>query len=1264
LVLQCVCEVLAVKKMPSAARAVPARRSSRPATRCFGLEPVERRLMLAAAASEARPRWMTDTYLPATQFVSGPAPTPGVAAARGGLVDPAAVATAFLRDSLPVIAKRAGAFGTLVTAITESDLSGVTHVYMRPTLNGLPVVNMDFNVNVGRDGSVLSAGGALAESIGGATLVTRPTLTAEAAIRSVARTIGLNGDAVRALSTRSTVLADAARTTTFSNPGLSKDAIEAELVYVLTPDRGPVLAWHTTLRTPDGAHWYELAVNAQNGKGGEVLFASDYTDHASYAVYPLPTEAPNDGSRAVVTDPQDALASPYGWHDTNGVAGAEFTITRGNNTNAYLDRNADNVIDAGSQPDGGASLVFNPTLDLTQAPTVASNQQSAVVNLFYLTNSIHDISYKYGFTESAGNFQVNNYGRGGTGNDPVLAEAQDGSGTDNANMSTPADGSSPRMQMYLFTLTSPQRDGDLDALVVLHEFTHGISNRLTGGPANASALTATQSGGMGEGWSDWVAMMLTQKSTDTQNGAYGVGTYVLGQATSGAGIRRQRYSYDMSVNTQTIALYNSSSEVHNAGELWVDALWDMNWLLINKYGFEQSLSNGYNSAAPKGNALAMQLVFDGMKLQPANPTFKQARDAILQADVNLTGGANKREIWQAFARRGMGYSFDSGASASATSVTPAFDLPPQPDPKVNSITPTSPTYGTFSSIDITFNEAMNPASFSLASDVTFTGPSGNALGSVTGTSWLNPSTLRLSVSPLPAGTYTIAVGPQILAADNGAAMDQNGNGVVGEADDGFSSTIVHTPATAADGFGYRAGKWPLQNINLVIGGTGVTTLINASDDNAAGINLGTNTFNYYGTTYTGSTGVYASANGLITFGSANTTFSNTDLTSVPPQAALAVLWDDWRTDVNVGTTDSAVLTQISGNWLIVEWSDIANRASTDGSATFQAMLELNTGSRPGQVIFNYPDIVTTNPTYTLGASSTVGIKATGTQGANRLLIAQDATVKSPLVADASAIRISTDWTPPRVTNVWLDGTAWAAGVRSRLATDGAGSATLGYRLPAGASTQLRPLPWNNVNRFSVQFSEAVSATVTDAVAAGINNAGYPVSGVSYDAANNIATFTLSSAAPADKLTLTVKETIRDVAGLPLDGDFTNPADIGVAGPSSLPTGDGFYGVNLALRVNALPGDVDGSGLVDKYDLFAIRPKLNTTSGDGNYSPFADVNADGAIDGTDYNFVVGAIGVGLPLVAGRPPAAPRVDGVTAGVLSEGSASPLASTATVL
>src|SRR5262249_7140886 len=151
--------------------------------------------------------------------------------------------------------------------------------------------------------------------------------------------------------------------------------------------------------------------------------------------------------------------------------------------------------------DGGTSLNFDFPLDLTQPPSGYVN--AALTNAFYWVNTLHDIHYRYGFTEAAGNFQVNNYGRGGLGNDPVQVIAQDPATLNNASMAPPPDGSSPTMRLGLWNFVSPLRDSDLDNGVIIHEFGHGVSNRLTG---NANGLNAIQSRGMGEGWSDWWAL--------------------------------------------------------------------------------------------------------------------------------------------------------------------------------------------------------------------------------------------------------------------------------------------------------------------------------------------------------------------------------------------------------------------------------------------------------------------------------------------------------------------------------------------------------------------------------------------------------------------------------------------------------------------------------------------------------------------------------------------------------------------------------------
>ncbi|MEN6449292.1 MAG: M36 family metallopeptidase, partial [Thermoguttaceae bacterium] len=674
--------------------------------------------------------------------------------------------------------------------------TGVTHIYLRQEYQGLEVMDAELVINIDTLGCVMNVGGGFVPGLNSGSgeitaAVGGTACSAVAALQSLGSALGIGG--VVGPFAEAAVVDDGSGAsgvdahTTLLDPRLSLDPIPTKLHYVPT-ESGVVLAWDYILRTPDGEHWYDASADATTGA---VAAVSDWVDNASYDVFARPVESPIDGTRSIVTDPQDAAASPYGWHDTNGVAGAEYTDTRGNNVSAQDDTDANNT--GGFRPDGTASLTFDYPLDLTQAPS--GYQSAAITNLFYWNNVCHDLHYKYGFNEVAGDFQVKNYTGQGLGNDAVQADAQDGSGTNNANFATPPDGSSPRMQMFVFTSTSPRRDGDLQSEVIVHEYGHGVSNRLVGGPSNVNALNAVQSGGMGEGWSDWWGLMFTQKTTDIQSAKYPVGNYVVGQSSTGGGIRRYPYSFDMSVDPLTYGNIRVSSEVHNEGEVWCSVLWDMNWLLINKYGFNPDVSVGY-SAGCAGNILALKLVEDSLKLMPTNPSFLQSRDAILLADRNLTGGANQGEIWTAFARRGMGYSAYDGGSGSSTNVTEAFDAPSF---RVLGQTPSGTTATVPGSIDFQFSRNILQSSFAVADDVvSFTGPGGADLRSqITGYSFPAANTLRLTFNQQAAqGVYSIVIGPNISAADGTGAMDQNANGTSAEPTaDRYTGTFKYDAVT-------------------------------------------------------------------------------------------------------------------------------------------------------------------------------------------------------------------------------------------------------------------------------------------------------------------------------------------------------------------------------------------------------------------------------------------------------------------------------------
>jgi Zn-dependent metalloprotease len=426
---------------------------------------------------------------------------------------------------------------------------------------------------------------------------------------------------------------------TFANPiGPDYENIISDL-RVLEVEEEARLAWHIYLDVAPG-EWYEILLDAKNG---ELLYRGNlYNDAAQGTVY---TQNPGVAGRQLVSFVGDTtINTAAGWMGTS-------TVTTGNNVEAYLDSDAnntpDNVNTAGLSVGHASAANQDFTFPFQTGVDPRTQRAAVVTNLFYFNNIMHDFVYGLGFTESAGNFQVNNFGRGGTGNDSVRAEAQDGSGTNNANFATPPEGSRPRMQQFIFTQgtssLADDRDSSNDGDVVLHEYGHGVSNRLVGGPQNVSCLGGTQAGAMGEAWSDYWAITFFNDGR--------VGEYVTNNATSG--IRRAAYTVPANpIHDSYADLGVGGFQVHRDGEVWAATLWDLRTQL--------------------GATITDRLIIQGMKFTPCGPSFLNARDAIIQADQNLNGGANRCTIWTVFARHGMGV---SAVGNNGTTHVAATDLP-------------------------------------------------------------------------------------------------------------------------------------------------------------------------------------------------------------------------------------------------------------------------------------------------------------------------------------------------------------------------------------------------------------------------------------------------------------------------------------------------------------------------------------------------------------------------------------------------------------
>lgn len=574
----------------------------------------------------------------------------------------------------------------IATSENTSRTSGVQNVYFRQSLDGLEIYGTESSVHVLSNGKELKSYNNFVKDVAQkSTSGVNPTKTAIQAVQLAASHLGYSiTESLREISRKNTI----SQETIVSKGGISLSEIPVKLMYQKLDNGSIILVWNLSIQSNSKSEWYSINVNAITGeivnKGNWITSCNfdhkhsgeEHESHVvygpmnkrkahssllltgSYEVFAQPLENPLYGDRTIVTDAVNTVASPYGWHDTNGVAGAEYTVTQGNNVDAFKYGGSSN----GYQPDGGSSLVFHYPFN-SNYTTGTPYMDASLTNLFYWNNIIHDVLYQYGFDEVSGNFQQNNYGNGGAGNDAVQAQGQMGFEC-NAYFGTPPDGSAGVMQMYICS----NKDGSYDNLVMVHEYGHGISNRLTGGPANADCLWNGEQ--MGEGWSDWYGLMLSMDADDEPTDSRGIGTYLFGEPAGGGGIREYPYSTNMTVNPHTYDDIKNEWGPHGIGSIWAAMLWEMTWALIDEYGFDEDFYNGDG-----GNNIALALVTEGLRLQPCSPGFVDGRDAILAADMALYGGANQCLIWEAFAKRGLGVSATQGSSGNNTDGTEAFDSP-------------------------------------------------------------------------------------------------------------------------------------------------------------------------------------------------------------------------------------------------------------------------------------------------------------------------------------------------------------------------------------------------------------------------------------------------------------------------------------------------------------------------------------------------------------------------------------------------------------
>jgi extracellular elastinolytic metalloproteinase len=438
--------------------------------------------------------------------------------------------------------------------------SGIFHLYGIRIINGVPVDNHNCGISI-HQGRVLSIWSSFQKPRPVDRMLRQEKITLDEAIELAEQEFAMK-----------------------------KDSFPAKLVLIQVPSGELVYAHQFQLRDDIRQRWYQVSVDSNSG---QVIQVIDYVNEFLVRAIPLQNTNPLQGFENIVSTIYEE-ASPRGWNDD----GTKYTNTQGNNI--------DSRIGSTERADGGANLNFMTSWDATKEPTTPENRKAAIVNNFYISNVVHDISYVYGFTEAAGNFQTNNFGKGGLGNDRVLINNQ-APGANNANFMTPPDGQTPIMNMFLWTFSSPQRDGSLENGIPIHEYTHGISNRLTGGSAQANCLTTIESGGLGEAWSDTLAFILQRKPGENREMDVVLGDY---SYNNPGGIRSKPYSTNMTRNPYTFSYLRTVNQVHAIGELWATTMYDMYWNLVDEYGFSQ---DWYDATQMNGNIIALKLIFGGLK---------------------------------------------------------------------------------------------------------------------------------------------------------------------------------------------------------------------------------------------------------------------------------------------------------------------------------------------------------------------------------------------------------------------------------------------------------------------------------------------------------------------------------------------------------------------------------------------------------------------------------------------------------------------------
>ncbi|CAE6432350.1 unnamed protein product [Rhizoctonia solani] len=355
--------------------------------------------------------------------------------------------------------------------------------------------------------------------------------------------------------------------------------------------------------------------------------------HLQYRVTPFTSQDLTDTGFTTVTDPFDKVSSPNGWHQYNTTA---TTSTSGNNAVAYT--GSTSITTSQTNPTNIYNYVYNPDI----GATVGTNPDAARVNVFYIINMLHDLTVGPGY-----NCVQDNRGLGGLANDRVEVQVQSSAG---GIINVPADGRSPRIWLGVWS----KGDGAYQNDITAHEYMHGVNGRLTGG-GTATCFQTFDAHVLDEGWADALPDLIQRTTANDRD-------FVMGKWAS-PGLRPYPYSTNKTVNPLMYSNSATTSDSFPGAQLWAVVWHEITVALIKEHGFSTNL---FDPTSISGNTITLHLMIDALISQPCNPTFINARDAVIQADANRYNGTNKCTLWKAFAKRGLGYGATSAKTNSGT----------------------------------------------------------------------------------------------------------------------------------------------------------------------------------------------------------------------------------------------------------------------------------------------------------------------------------------------------------------------------------------------------------------------------------------------------------------------------------------------------------------------------------------------------------------------------------------------------------------------